>query len=449
MPTKESVRFAGGGLLQMLQLLGQELQRKQNLQQISGARQQAFSPPVGVGGTPVDFNRRVTPDNAMLGTMSGNVANARNQIPLGADPNVTQVGGGGQAEFMRQLLTFAASMPEARQQLQLESAFMPQPFSASPGQMYGTVDPLTQERKIQGQVPMRTPIQPREIDLDRPTETVNGILYKWVQDVNAQTNDPIGQPRRVPWVQQNTAGIQSNMPVDDNLAKSIAEYKTAINSVASLRGNRREAIMNRVLELNPQFDMTQYASRQKIRTGFTSGKESANIRSLNTIAQHTDKLQEMGDALKNGDVTSVNAIANFFSKNLAGNPNVTNFNAAANAVASEAVTVFKNTGATDQEIEHVRDVVNSSSSPEQITGFIQTILDLVNGRIAALKNQWEAGMGEPASFKMMDDKTREIMGRYGLQPSDIGAGLEVGHVEDGYRFKGGDPTQQSNWEKVE
>ena len=112
-------RGIGPNLSTMVQLLVSALQRRGNLNQIEKARSQAFGPQVGVGGTPVDFNRNLGMGVRQAPSMGENITP---YVPS----DITQVGGGGQAEFMRQLLTFAASNPQAKELLGLESAFMPQ-----------------------------------------------------------------------------------------------------------------------------------------------------------------------------------------------------------------------------------------------------------------------------------------------------------------------------------
>lgn len=147
MARKESVRFAGNQLLQTLMMLGQELQRKQYLQQIEGARQAATSP-VQVGAVPVDFSR---PNQG--GVRS--VAPGMPQDSIATQPSPFPVESQfSQPEFLRSLLMLASGgNKEAERQIPIQSAFLPKPFSHSPGQVYGRQDPITGQRKIEGQVP--------------------------------------------------------------------------------------------------------------------------------------------------------------------------------------------------------------------------------------------------------------------------------------------------------
>lgn len=154
--SRQSVLGAGESLGGLFQAIAQIYQRNKQLEQIEQARSRAFNPPVGVGGTSVDFNRRVTPDGAMLGTQSGNVSQVRNQAPL--QPDFQMQGGGGNPEFLRTLLMLATGGNQmAKEAIPLQAAFLPKMESFGPGQMVGEVDPLTNRFTPKFQTPFAPP----------------------------------------------------------------------------------------------------------------------------------------------------------------------------------------------------------------------------------------------------------------------------------------------------
>jgi hypothetical protein len=248
--------------------------------------------------------------------------------------------------------------------------------------------------------------------------------YKTLYDANASTTDKQTAYKTLT-SDSRLAGAKFTPPStglsksDEGIVNSILNYKyPAPTSGFALRSPYWQRIIGAVMEQDPLFDATQYNARYKLRQDFTSGKSANNIRSLNTVTQHLSKLEETGTALQNSNVPAANAAINWIKKNT-GNPSVTNFAAAANAVSNELVTVFKNTGATDQEIENIRNTINENSTPAQIHGYINTALSLINGRINALKTMYESGMQKPLDFQMLDKNSKNVFTSHGVTPADI------------------------------
>lgn len=197
----------------------------------------------------------------------------------------------------------------------------------------------------------------------------------------------------------------------------------------SNRGGHRERIIGLARLIDPSYDQTQYATRAGLRKDFTSGKGAANIRSINTLVDHLSKMQEAGNALQNGDVQLWNKIANA-GLSATGDPRVTRFMMAANAVETELATVFKNTGATDQEIKAWREQLNASMSPSQIAGAIQQAVALMGGRLGAISEQWESGMGKPRDFRILQPKAQRILEQMGFDPSELDSAAVYAHGID-------------------
>lgn len=201
-----------------------------------------------------------------------------------------------------------------------------------------------------------------------------------------------------------------------DLIKKIANYEMDLSKVTSLRGGEREQIASMVAQYDPTFDMSQYASRTKLRADFNSGKGAQNIRSLNTAIGHLATLKEKAAALENRSIPLWNTIANA-AESHTGDPRVVEFTTAANAVEGELASLFKGTGATDAEIRQWRQALNSSQSPEQSTGAINTAIELMHSRLAAIDSQWEQGMGKPRDFKILTDRSRAVLQKMGVDVS--------------------------------
>lgn len=132
-----------------------------------------------------------------------------------------------------------------------------------------------------------------------------------------------------------------------------------------------------------------------VTKSFTSGPAATTINYFNTATDHLKLLQQTADALKNGDVPAFNKAANSFAT-ATGSAAPSNFDTVRSAVAGELAKTFKGTGATDEEIGLIATTINNSQSPEQLRGAIQYYLRLMDGKMQALKGQYDAArQGKP------------------------------------------------------
>ena len=249
-------------------------------------------------------------------------------------------------------------------------------------------------------------------------------IQKLQQDLagGGGTVDMAGLPNQfVNAVNQGKTGndiLNSLTPIDKATLQSILDYeKNPANlSLRKVKGesrSEREKFLGMAHLIDPSYDESQYANRSTVRKDFNSGKSAQNIRSLNTAVGHLDTLSKTGDKLANASLPLWNKIANS-TLSAIGDSRVVAFNTAATAVESELASVFKGMGATDQEIKVWRENINSSQSPEQLKGAIDTAIELMGSRLQALTNQYELGVGKPKDFKILSDKSRQILSNLGV-----------------------------------
>jgi len=212
------------------------------------------------------------------------------------------------------------------------------------------------------------------------------------------------------------AGTQEGQGVDksvDSVAAKVANYALPLPSGFALRSPYWQNVLQRAVELNPTFDATNYKARQVMRTDFASGRNSRNIVSLNTAVDHLANLAKTGEALSNSSVKVWNYIKNQGLEQT-GDKRVVEFKNAATAVESELASVFKGTGATDQEIKQWRANLSSAQSPEQLKGAITQAVKLMQGRLDAIDNIWLQTMGSPRDIPVFSKKSRQIIDDLGL-----------------------------------
>jgi len=123
-----------------------------------------------------------------------------------------------------------------------------------------------------------------------------------------------------------------------------------------------------------------------------------------------DTLGKAAEALGNTNLQDWNTLKNAASTRL-GAEQVTQFNLTSTALENELATVFKQTGATDQEIAQWRQRLSSSQSPAQLQGMLAQAVELLGGRTSALEHRYQQGMGKPADFSFLNPKSQGIVDR--------------------------------------
>lgn len=230
------------------------------------------------------------------------------------------------------------------------------------------------------------------------------------------TGEAVGGP-----VAKGIIGEAALEGVDPGLARTVkllTDYKIPLPSGMALKTPYWQKALELASAYDPTFDGTQYTTRKRIREDFTSGAASKNIRSANTAVGHVGTLYDAIEGLNNSRWQPYNRINNFI-RTQKGNPAVVKFNVAATAVENELATLFKGTGATDQEIKEWRQALNAAQSPEQLKGAVNQAITLLKSRLYALRDQYDKGMGKPLSWGLLNQHSREILQKHGFDVSDI------------------------------
>ncbi|CAB4131178.1 hypothetical protein UFOVP122_61 [uncultured Caudovirales phage] len=186
------------------------------------------------------------------------------------------------------------------------------------------------------------------------------------------------------------ATIQEQDPAFAAKVKAVAEGRLAMPPTSS-RSPEAQKLLQAVTQYDPEgVNDVSTGARRKLFTSFTAGEDANQIKSLNTVMGHLGKLQQTSIALNNSSYPTLNSFMNAVSVQTGANP-VTNFNVTKKAVADELSTVLKGR-ATEGEVKRWNEAINAAQSPDQLQGAIETAMDLIEGRMQALGNKYEAGM---------------------------------------------------------
>jgi hypothetical protein len=209
-----------------------------------------------------------------------------------------------------------------------------------------------------------------------------------------------------------TGRLASSDGENEALIEGIASGRINPN-VVSTRNNQRARVMEQVAERYPDYDQTALTSRTAAQRDFSSGVTGRNITAIDTAIGHLGTMNQLADAMKNGDVKALNSLYNRLATET-GQPEINNFDIAKGAVANELMRVFRQVGASEVETAEWEKKFANSSSPEQIKGATKTAGSLLGSRIDAIDNQWKRAMRTDKSYPNM------------LSPKSVSAMKEMG-----------------------
>lgn len=333
------------------------------------------------------------------------LADAGFGIAAGRSPNaLTNIGSGlqrGLESYMthdQAAKALAARVDEARARLADTQLYHQQTGQIAQGRLG-----LEAQRLNQGKYTWQSGVGPDPSD---PTKQIPGMYRlpssgsetpQFMPGVTATTKPEAGM------LGATAAGTTSDIHGDDYLktlpnptmasqVKALAEGRMQFPSGFALKSPYWQQMLTAVSQFDPSFDAINYNTRASTRRDFASGPSAKNVTSLNTVMGHIEALKNAGEALQNGQIPLVNSAVNMI-KNATGNPEVNNFQTAADAVADELERAFRGSAGAVTGIRNWRERLNPSASPAQQQGAWKEMAALLDSRIEALGDQYSRGMG--------------------------------------------------------
>lgn len=204
------------------------------------------------------------------------------------------------------------------------------------------------------------------------------------------------------------AALEGDPQTVEQTAQAIAKGTLAPLSGFALARPMAQNIMARVVQINPDYDPTQFQTRQKAEKDFATGKQGNSVRSFNVALSHLDTLGQLSSALDNGNMQLVNKIANAYSSQTGGAA-PSNFEAAKKIVGDEIVKAIIGSGGGVSDREEAAKTISAVSSPAQLKGVINTYKELMKGQIKGLREQYKATTGkEDFDTKYLSEAGRQV-----------------------------------------
>lgn len=198
--------------------------------------------------------------------------------------------------------------------------------------------------------------------------------------------------------------------------KAIGDYKVAPPSARSLATPAGKAMMDRILAYNPDYDASLFTNRAPTRKAFTTGTQGQQINAINTAIGHIDQLTTLVDQLGNTSVIPVNQIMNF-GRTMFGSDKVTNFDTLKDALAGEVSSVLSKGNATVSGIKDAQEKIKGASSPQQLAGYVKTLIPVMGSKLNELDYQYHQAMGKNDPFTALSPDSQAILAKHGFDPA--------------------------------
>jgi hypothetical protein len=227
--------------------------------------------------------------------------------------------------------------------------------------------------------------------------------------VDTETNEPV---KRLSGIRKvGTSGTADpDDPQVQRTAEAIASYQVAPLTGYAMRAPGAQAIMSKVLEINPNFQAARFPEVAKAMRDFGTGREGNTTRSLNVAIDHLDSLSELATALNNTDVSVINRVSNFVKTELGLSSAPNTFEAARSIVGSEVTKAVVGGVSALGDREEARKPIDAARSPQQLADVITQYKRLMAGQLHGLARQYEdaTGFGPDSQFsfhKKLDPRT--------------------------------------------
>lgn len=189
-----------------------------------------------------------------------------------------------------------------------------------------------------------------------------------------------------------------------------------------------QGLIAKAAEYDPTFDQTTWSGRVATKKDFASGQSARAVTAMNTALSHAGTLAEDFDALNNSGSPWVNWAVNGVEKSAFGDARQTKTKQTVDALASEARKVFAASGGGNlTELLEWQKNFDVNGSPAQQKASLTGFVELLDGRLQSLADQYNRGMGRTDDpLNLLQPKARAVYEKLtGREPANA-TGYQMG-----------------------
>jgi hypothetical protein len=228
-------------------------------------------------------------------------------------------------------------------------------------------------------------------------------------------------------VNRNDKALENVPGAAASIVKGMVDGRIAPPSSFALSKPYWQGLISKAAEYDPTFDQTTWAGRVATRKDFAAGKSAVAVTALNTALSHAGTLIGDFDALGNFSFTPANAVLNavepIFGDSRQGKAQET-----VDALASEARKVFAASGGGNlTELQEWQKNFPLNGSPDQQHKALSGFVELLDGRLQGLADQYNRGMGRTDDpINLLQPKARAVYEKLtGREPTNA-TGYQTG-----------------------
>lgn len=235
---------------------------------------------------------------------------------------------------------------------------------------------------------------------------------------------------------------------NDPIAVGIANYTKLPPRSITDRNGAGQAMLRKVLAINPKWDETKVQPRMKTESDFApGGKIGQQLTFTDTALAHLDTLSKAGAALKSGNLQILNQIANGLGLQTgASAPAV--YDAINAMVAPEVTKAVVGSAGGVGERQEMGGHFGRNQSDAQREGSIGAAIGLLGARYHKQAQAYESQMEKPLARKLSPE-SQAVLDRYapkggqdgGQLPKGGGKQIDKATGQQFYKAAGGDPKK--------
>lgn len=183
--------------------------------------------------------------------------------------------------------------------------------------------------------------------------------------------------------------------------------------------------------------------KEKAAIDFATGKTAQKADSLNLSLTHADRALENFKKLENMKASLLNTPINRLREKT-NDPNIIALGNDLNALRGELANVFKQSGATDQEIASWNKYLNEDLTPIQSKSALHEVQKLLSGRLSGIEYRQKNISSGSVNRKIISPESELIMNKLqNLSPENKNP---LGIGKQGTKTMFNDPTKQARYE---